>query len=288
MDRLAGMRCAPRMTGTVLVVGGTGKSGRRVVSRLREQGIPVRIAARSAPQPFDWTDPGTWDPALDGAHAVYVVPFDGAALTGLFVERAVRHGVERVVLLSGRGVDVPAYGHPDSPLATTHISGERAVRESGVEWTVLRPTWFAQNFSEGFFRDAVRAGEIRLAAGDGAASFVDAEDIAAVGVAALTEDGHSEQVYELSGPRAVTMAEAAAEIGAAAGRDVRYVAVEPDLFVAELVAAGWPRADAEDYADAVAALRNGLDAPVSDGVDRALGRPPRDFAEFVATAHWDR
>jgi uncharacterized protein YbjT (DUF2867 family) len=286
MVRLEPARLAGRMTKTVLVVGGTGKSGRRVVSRLREQGAAVRVGARSAPRSFDWTAPQTWDAALDGVRAVYVVPLDGAELTGPFVERAVRHGVERVVLLSGRGVDVPAYGPLDSPLAGTHISGERAVRASGVAWTILRPTWFAQNFSEGFFRDAVRAGEIRLAAGDGAATFVDAEDIAAVAVAALTADGHGGQVYELSGPRAVTMAEAAAEIGAAAGRDVRYAAVAPDAFVAELVAAGWPRADAEGYADAVAALRTGLDAHVSDGVQRALDRPPRDFAEFVASTDW--
>jgi uncharacterized protein YbjT (DUF2867 family) len=284
MVRLTGMRCALRMTTTVLVVGGTGKSGRRVVAGLREQGVAVRVASRSAPRPFDWTDAGTWDPVLEGVRAVYVVPLDGAALTRPFVERAVQRGVERVVLLSGRGVDVPGYVPPDSPLGRTHIDGEQAVRESGVEWTILRPAWFAQNFSEGFFREAVLAGELRLPAGDGAATFVDVEDVAEVAVAALTGDGHGGQVYELSGPRALTMGEAVAEIGAVVGREVRYVAVEPDAFVAELGTAGWPEADAVDFADAVAAIRNGLEAYASDGVPRAIGRAPRDFAEFAAAA----
>jgi uncharacterized protein YbjT (DUF2867 family) len=274
------------MNATTLVIGGTGTTGRRVAAGLREQGVAVRVGGRRAFVPFEWTDPATWDRALDGVGAVYVVPLDGATLTGPLVERAVRHGVERVVLLSARGIDAPEFAAADAPLARTHLFGERAVRESGVTWTILRPTWFAQNFSEGFFRDAVRAAEIRLPAGEGAAAFVDAGDIAAVAVAALTGDGHGGQVYELSGPRPLTMAEAAAEIGAATGRDVRYVPVEPDAFVAELVTAGWPPADAADHAAAVAALRDGLDAPVSDGVRRALGRQPRSFAEFVAAADW--
>lgn len=274
------------MTATTLVIGGTGTTGRRVVAGLRERGVPVRVGGRREPVPFEWTDPGTWDRALDGVGALYVVPLDGATLTEPLVERAVQCGAQRIVLLSARGIDEPGFAAGDAPLARTHLVGERAVRDSGVAWTILRPTWFAQNFSEGFFRDAVRAGEIRLAAGDGAAAFVDAGDIAAVAVAALTGDGHEGQVYELSGPQAVTMAEAVAEIGAATGRDVRYVPVEPDAFVGELVAAGWPPTDAADYAAAVAALREGSDAPVSDGVRRALGRPPRGFAEFVAAADW--
>ncbi|MDT0342268.1 NAD(P)H-binding protein [Streptomyces litchfieldiae] len=267
-----------------LVVGGTGTTGRRVVTALRARGVPVVTASRSGERRFDWQDRGTWDAALAGVEAMYVVPLDGALLTRPFVARAVALGVRRVVLLSARGVDVPDYGPADNVIGQTHVDGEDAVRTSGVDWTILRPGWFAQNFTEGFFRDAVAAGELRLSAGDGAASFVDAEDIAAVAVAALTEDGHAGQTYELSGPRAVTLAEAAAEISAASGRRVRYVPLAEGDYIAELVAAGLPEPDAADFAEVVRALRRGLDAHLSDGVCRALGRPPRDFGEFVKSA----
>jgi uncharacterized protein YbjT (DUF2867 family) len=268
----------------ILVTGGTGKSGSRVVSRLRAQGVPVRVASRSGEPAFDWHDRTTWDTALDSVKAVYLVPLDGQLFTRPFVERAAQLGVERVVLLSGRGVDVPGYSGEANIAGATHEDGESAVRESGIAWTILRPAWFAQNFSEGIFRDAILAGELRLPAGDGAASFVDAEDIAAVAVAALTEDGHAAQTYELSGPRALTIAEAVAEISEATGRRIRYVPLSPGEFVTELSGQGWPAAEAEDYAEAVSPIRRGMDSHVSDGVWRALGRQPRDFTDYVKAA----
>lgn len=268
----------------ILVVGGTGKSGSRVVSQLLDKGVPVRLGSRSGEPPFDWTDRNTWNAALTDVQTVYIVPFDGELLTRPFVQRCEELGVKRVVLLSGRGVDVPGYAGENSAAGKTHIDGEDAVRGCRLEWTIVRPAWFAQNFSEGFFLDAVLSGELRLPAGDGAASFVDAEDIAAVAVAALTEDGHANQIYELSGPRAVGFTEATAAISQATGRTVRYVPVSPEDFIAELVTQGWPEADARDYADAVSPIRRGIDSHVSDGVQRALGRPPRDFDDFVKSA----
>ncbi|MCX4681888.1 NAD(P)H-binding protein [Streptomyces sp. NBC_01433] len=268
----------------ILMTGGTGKSGSRVVSRLRAQGVPVRVASRSGDPAFDWLDRTTWDSALEGVRALYLVPVNGHLLTRPFVERAVQLGVERVVLLSGRGVDVPGYSGEANLAGATHVDGESAVRDSGITWTVLRPAWFAQNFSEGIFRDAVLAGELRLPAGEGAASFIDAEDIAAVAVAALTEDGHAAQTYELSGPRALTLAEAVAEISGATRRRIRYVPLSPGGFVAELTGQGWPAAEAEDYAEAVSPIRRGMDSQVSDGVRRALGRTPRDFSDYVRAA----
>ncbi|WP_242886244.1 NAD(P)H-binding protein [Actinomadura litoris] len=267
----------------VLVTGATGKSGRRVVRRLREEGVAVRAAARGGEHFFDWTDRATWDAALEGVRAVYIVPLDGTALVRPFVERAARLGVRRVVLASGRGIDVPGYAKDSGGMLEGFIDGEAAVRESGLEWTISRPGWFAQNFSEGFFADAVRAGELRLPGGDGAASFVDAEDIAAVVAAALTGDGHSGQIYELSGPRAVTLDEAAATISEAAGRDVRYVPLSVEEYVAELVGQGVPPEDAAAFADLIEPLREGKDEHVSDGVPRALGRSARSFGEFAAS-----
>ncbi|WP_107071090.1 NmrA family NAD(P)-binding protein [Streptomyces cyaneogriseus] len=161
------------------------------------------------------------------------------------------------------------------------LDSEAAVRESGLEWTISRPGWFAQNFSEGFFADGIRAGEVRLPAGDGAAGFVDAEDIAAVVVAVLTDARHAGRIYELSGPRAVTLAEAVATISEATGRDNRYVPLSVEEYVAELVGQGVPPADARAFADVFEPLGKGTDAYVSDGVRQALGRPPRTFAEFA-------
>ncbi|WP_189110807.1 NAD(P)H-binding protein [Streptomyces camponoticapitis] len=265
----------------ILVTGATGKSGRRVVGQLRARGLPVRAAARGGEHIFDWTDSGTWDAALEGVRAAYIVQLDGTKLVRPFVERAVRHGVRRIVLASGRGIDNPDYAKDSGGVLEGILDSEAAVRESGLEWTISRPGWFAQNFSEGFFADAVRAGELRLPAGDGAASFVDAEDIAAVVVAALTEDQHAGRIYELSGPRAVTPTEAVATISEASGRAIRYVPLSVEGYVAELVRQGLSPADAEAFADVIEPLREGTDAYVSDGVQRALGRPPRSFAEFA-------
>ncbi|MGN9842327.1 SDR family oxidoreductase [Nonomuraea sp. H19] len=282
MDRLS----TSRLTGVmsehpILVTGATGKSGRRVVSRLRAKGLPVRAAARNGEHVFDWTDRGTWDAALEGVRSIYIVQLDGTKLVRPFIERAVRHGARRIVLASGRGIDDPDYAKDSSGILEGLVDSEAAVRESGLEWTISRPGWFAQNFSEGFFADAIRAGELRLPAGGGAASFVDAEDIAAVVVAALTEDRHAGQVYELSGPRAVTLTEAVATISEATGREIRYVPLSAEDYVAELVRQGLPPAEAEAFADVIEPLREGTDEYVSDGVQRALGRPPRTFAEFA-------
>lgn len=282
MDRLY----TGRLTGVmsehpILVTGATGKSGRRVVAQLRARGLPVRAAARNGEHVFDWTDPGTWDAALEGVRSVYIVQVDGTKLVRPFVERAVRHGVRRVVLASGRGIDNPDYAKDSGGVLEGLVDSETAVRESDLEWTITRPGWFAQNFSEGFFADAIRAGELRLPGGDGAASFIDAEDIAEVVVAALTDERHAGRIYELSGPRAVTLAEAVATISEAAGREIRYVPLSVEDYVGELVRQGVPRADAEVFADVVEPLREGRDAYVSDGVQRALGRPPRTFAEFA-------
>lgn len=251
---------------------------------LRNKGVRVRVGSRSGEPPFDWTDRNTWDAALESVEKVYVVPFDGEVLTRPFVQRCQERGVRRLVLLSGRGIDVPGYAGENSAAGKTHVDGEAAVRACRLEWTILRPAWFAQNFSEGFFLDAVRSGELRLPASHGAVTFIDAEDIAAVAVTALTENGHAGMTYELSGPRAVTIAEAAATISQATGRTVRYVPISPEDFVAELVAQGWPQRAAEDYADSVGPIRRGMDSHISDGVQRALGHPPRDFSDFARNA----
>lgn len=279
---------AGRMTETtqlpILVLGGTGKTGSRVVTALRARGATVRVASRSAEQRFDWTDDRTWGPALAAVSAVYLVPLDGVPTGPAFVRRAVDAGVERIVLLSARGTDVPGYFAADDPGNQARLDLEAALRASGIEWTILRPGWFAQNFSEGFFRDEVRAGELTLPTGAASVSFVDTEDIAAVAVAALLDPGHAGETYELSGPRAVTFDEALAEIAAVTGRQARYVPVDPAGYTAELIARGLPELDASMWASALNGIHRGLEAKISDGVQRALGRPARDFTDFVRAA----
>ncbi|MCK2214850.1 NAD(P)H-binding protein [Actinomadura sp. ATCC 31491] len=259
---------------TILVLGGTGKTGRRVADHLTARGLPVRLGSRSATPPFDWADRSTWPAALEGVTAAYVSYYPDLAFPGAydavraFTGLAVRAGVRRLVLLSGRG-------EPEAR------ASERTVQESGAEWTVVRCGWFMQNFSEGFILEPVRAGVIALPADDVPEPFVDADDIADVAAAALTEDGHAGQVYELTGPRLLTFAEAAAELSAATGRRVEFVRVTPEEYVAAAVAAGLPREEAEGLATLFTGVLDGRNASVADGVPRALGRPARDFAGFA-------
>jgi uncharacterized protein YbjT (DUF2867 family) len=260
-----------------LVVGGTGKTGRRVADRLRAHGRAVRIGSRAADPPFDWDRPDTWAAALRGVDAAYVsyapdLAFPGAAdRVAAFTRRAVDTGVRRLVLLSGRN-EVGAQ------------RAERAVERSGVDWTIVRSSVFNQNFSEGFLLESVLAGELAFPAGNVAEPFVDVDDIADVAVAALTDDRHVGRVYEVTGPRLLTFADAAAEIGAAAGRDLHYVPITSDDFAAALLHEGLPRVFVTDLTDLFREILDGRNASLTDGVQRALGREPRDFRDYARDA----
>jgi uncharacterized protein YbjT (DUF2867 family) len=261
----------------ILVVGATGKTGRRVAARLTAQGHPVRLGSRSASPPFDWGDAATWDDALRGAAAAYVIyypdlAFPGAADTlGAFAAAATRHGLRRLVLLSGRGEEEA-------------VVSEKAVQAAFPAATVLRASWFAQNFSEHFLLQPVLDGVIALPAGDVPEPFVDAEDIADVAVAALTGDGHAGAVYELTGPRALTFAEAAAEIARAAGRPVVYLPVTPAEYREAALAAGVPAEEVEPLTELFTRVLDGRNTPTTGDVERVLGRPARDFADYAAVA----
>ncbi|MFC7310640.1 NAD(P)H-binding protein [Streptomyces monticola] len=263
--------------GSVLVIGGTGKTGRRVVRQLTERGRRAVAASRSGERRFDWRDKSTWEPAVAEVRAAYLVDAqteDAAALMAEFAEVAVRAGVRRLVLLSAR-----AWEQSDAPAA---FAVEDAVRASGAEWTVLRPTWFAQNFSEeAFLRDAVAAGRVELPTGDGLEPFIDAEDIAAAAATALVDDGHAGEVYALSGPRLMTFGDCVHEIAAATGRDLTYVPVSPPQYVTHLLGRGFDKEYAEFAADLLGAVADNGGAYLSDGVQRLLGRPPRDFTAYV-------
>jgi uncharacterized protein YbjT (DUF2867 family) len=189
----------------------------------------------------------------------------------------VSSGVRRLVLLSGRG-------EPQAQRC------EDIVRRSGVEWTLLRASWFAQNFSEAHFLEPIRDGELALPVEDIGEPFVDVEDVADVGMAALTEGGHAGQLYELTGPRLVTFAEAVAQIAQASGREIRFTRVSTAEYTGALEKAQLPAQIVELICYLFTDVLDGRNASVKDGVTRALGRPPRDFSDYVretaATGIW--
>ncbi len=271
-------RSQPTERTTVLVLGGTGKTGRRVADRLSRSGHPVRIGSRSGETPFDWEDPRTWEPVLGGAAAAYIAyypdvcdPGAAATLRG-FAELAAERGTRRLVLLSARGVEAA-------------LPAEEAVRVRGVAATVLRASWFFQNFDEGVLRGGVLDGEIVFPAGDVKEPFVDADDIAEVAVAALTGDVPGDRTYEITGPRLLTFAEAAAEIAGATGRAVRYVPVSAGSYGAALVRDhGLPDELGAFLTELFATLLDGRNAHLTDDVRRVLGRAPRDFADYARQA----
>jgi uncharacterized protein YbjT (DUF2867 family) len=260
----------------ILVLGSTGKTGRRVVERLRARGIPTRAGARSGEPPFDWDDRDTWAPVLQGVGSVYVSHYldalPGAAeIIGSFAELAVANGIPRLVHLSGRG-------EAEAELA------EQAMRDTGAEVTTLRSTWFSQNFSESYFLDGLLAGELALPAVNAPEPFVDADDIADVAVAALTEDGHVGETYELTGPRLLTFTDAVGEIAQATGRKIRYVPVSIEDFAAGLEEQAVPGDWIELLVYLFQEVLDGRNAHLADGVQRALGREPKDFADYARDA----
>jgi len=267
-----------------LVLGSSGTTGRRVVERLAERGVPTRHGSRSAEPPFDWADETTWPSVLENVTAAYIVYYPDLVAPGAldrvrrFAELAVAGGVRRLVLLSGRGEELAQ-------------AAERAVLDSGADATIVRCAFFAQNFSEKGFEEFVRSGTVALPAPVVGEPFVHADDIADVVVAALTEDGHAGQVYELTGPRLLTFEESVAEIAKATGRDIDYQRISAEEFIAGLTAQGIPEEEAEVFAEIFGTVLDGRNSHLTDGVQRALGRPPRDFAQYTqeaaATGVWD-
>ncbi len=261
---------------TILVLGATGKTGSRIVTRLEDRGHAVRRGSRNSKTPFDWEKPQTWSAILEGVSAAYISYFPDIAFPGAveqvaaFTALAREKGLQRLVLLTGRG----------------EFHAERAegvVRNSGVPFTIVRAAWFAQNYSEGALLEPVMAGVLPMPAGDVREPIIDVDDIADVAVAALTEEGHTGELYEVTGPRLMTFAEMAAELSRAMGRTVRYVPISFEDFHAEII-----NASGEMIADVITDIAretlDGRNANTADGVQRALGRAPRDFSDFADEA----
>ena len=260
----------------ILVIGATGKTGSRVASKLEAKGFAVRRGARRSETHFDWEDPGTWAPVLHGVSKAYVTYFPDLAFPGAvekleaFTKVAAEAGLEHIVLLSGRG----------EHFATM---GEEIVRNSGLPFTIVRAAWFAQNFSEGYLRDPILGGALPMPGGDIKEPIIDIDDIADVVVAALTEDGHLGERYEVTGPRLMTFAEMAEVLSTTLGRRIQHVPISFEDFHANVAASGGDFV-AEVFTQIARETLDGRNAHTADGVERALGRKPRDFADFAQTA----
>lgn len=262
---------------TTLVLGGTGKTGRRIVARLQALGCSTRVGSRSGEPPFDWQDQTTWPAVLPNVRAVYISFYPDLAVpgaadsVGAFAALAADRGVGRLVLLSGRG-------EPEAQRA------EALVREAGPEWTVVRSSWFSQNFSESFLLDDVRSGVVALPVDGVREPFVDVEDIVDVAVAALTGDGHAGRVYEVTGPRLLTFAQAVREIAAETGREVRFEPLSMDEYTSAMTEQNVQSEAARLFRYLFTEVLDGRNSHLSDGVQSALGRPPRDFRAYVRAA----
>jgi len=260
----------------ILVIGSTGKTGRRVAQRLAECGYAVRHGSRTSTTPFDWDQPETWVKALSGVSAVYISYFPDLAFPGapekikMLTEFAGAADIKRLVLLSGRG-------------ETYAQRCEDIVRGCGLDYTLIRASWFAQNFSEGYLRDPMFDGVIPLPAGDVREPIVDVDDIADVAVAALTEDRHSGELYEITGPRLLSFTEVAEALSNSTKCEIRYTPVTFEQFHASMTEIGGEMI-ADVFTGICREVLDGRNAWLGDGVQRALGREPRDFVDFCHAA----
>ena len=263
-------------TQTYGVIGATGKTGRRIADRLEAQGRSVRRLARGTAPAFDWTDPSGWSAAFDGIDRLYIAFVPDLAAAGSseaisrLVEVAQQAGVERLVLLSGRGED-----------------GARAAEDvllaSAIDSTIVRASWFSQNFTEGMLADSVAAGFVAIPAGERREPFVDVDDIADVAVEALTGEGHAGRVFEVTGPELLSFADAAALLTEANGHPVASVPVTLDEFHAAIAAELGPET-AELLTELCREVFDGRNESLGRGVQEALGREPRSLREVLAGA----
>ncbi|MEK6477462.1 NmrA family NAD(P)-binding protein [Catalinimonas sp. 4WD22] len=273
------------MTSNILVIGGTGKTGRKVVQSLQALQQNVSIGSRKANPAFDWQDPAGWAKALEGIEKMYVTFQPDLAVPGALdaiealTHQARKSGIKKIVLLSGKG-------EREAELC------EQIVMHSGMDYTIVRASWFNQNFSESFFLDPILAGHVALPKAEARVPYVDTDDIAAVVVEALLNDNHNGKVYELTGPRLLTFPEIVGEISRATGREIRFTPISMNAYIQMLEEAGVPA----DYVWLINYLfTNVLDAEgnnqISGDIEKVLGRKPKDFADYAkdtaATGVWN-
>lgn len=269
----------------ILIIGKNAKTGLRVEQRLQALGYPTRGVSRSTSPALDWEDPNSWRAALEGTQSAYVTFYPDLAIPTAeqtirdFVALAKDVGLRHLVLLSGRGEQGAQ-------------RAENVLMNSGLDWNVVRANWFMQNFSEGFMIEGILNGEMMLPAGDTVEPFVDIDDIADVAVAALTRPELRNRLFEVSGPRALTFAQCAAEISEAVGYPVKFTQVSIEDFLQALRDEGLPEEMLWLMNELFTVVFDGRNSIPTSGVEEALGRPATDFSEYLrkvmASGAWDR
>lgn len=274
------MGIAP-MRDSILVTGGTGKTGRRVADLLARRGVAYRVATRNprdrAHVRFDWADAASFDGALEGVRAIYMVApanvVEPLAAMRPFIDRALAAGVERLVLLSASMLEE---GGPMMGAVHAYLKAK------APGWTVLRPTWFMQNFSEHQHVETIRReGRIYSATEDGRVPFIDAGDIAAVAVEALTDASFASGDLVLTGPETLSYDDTARLISQASGQTVSHQRLSVDALAARFAAMGLGPGYAQTLARMDSSIAAGAEDRVTDQVERATKRPPTRFADFA-------
>lgn len=269
----------------ILIIGKTAKTGMRVEQRLQALGHSTRGVSRSSTPAFNWEDSSTWRATLDGAQSAYVTFYPDLAIPTAedtirdFTQLAKKVGLQHLVLLSGRGEEGAQ-------------RAEKILMNSGLDWNVVRASWFMQNFSEGFMIEGIVSGQLMLPAGDNVEPFVDVDDIADVAVAALTRPELRNRLFEVTGPRAMTFTECVAEISEVVGYPVEYKEIPIEDFLNALRDQGLPEGMLWLMRELFTVVFDGRNSNTTDGVMEALGRPATDFKEYLqkvnATGAWHR
>lgn len=269
----------------ILIVGKTAKTGLRVERGLQALGYTTRGVGRSTSPAFDWEDSSTWRTALEGTESAYITFYPDLAIPT--AEQTIRHfittakevGLRHLVLLSGRGEQGAE-------------RAEAVLANSGLDWNVVRASWFMQNFSEGFMIEGILNGELMLPAGDIVEPFIDIDDIAEVAIAALTQPELRNRLFEVSGPRALTFAKCAEEISAVVGYPVKFTEITIEEFLNGFRDQGLPEEMLWLMHELFTVVFDGRNSNPTTGVEEALGRPATDFSEYlqkvVATGAWER
>ncbi|MFC3094500.1 NmrA family transcriptional regulator [Alteromonas sediminis] len=263
-----------------LIIGATGKTGTRVLENLREKGFSAKGASRQGDVHFDWNDEKTWASALNGVDSVYLTYYPDLAIPkapediSRFCALAKIRGVSHITLLSGRG----------EPAAQVC---ENIVKQSGLSWTVVRASWFNQNFSEGMFRDYILNGRIALPVDHMPEPFVDIDDIAEIVVESLTDDKHNGQLYEVTGPELLSFKAVADTFSRVLNKPVVFEQISLEAFQQGLESAGADKGAIEALTYLFTEVLDGRNAHTCEGIPQALGRPAKSFDDFVRdNAHW--
>ncbi|MEE8525268.1 MAG: SDR family oxidoreductase [Thermoanaerobaculia bacterium] len=277
---------------TILVTGATGQAGTEVCVELAKlPEVEVRAAVHTAakrellpagvtPVPFDVEDPATVTAAVQGAEKLFLLTPGGPAgpaATRVITEAAKQSGIRHIVKLSSLDPE----RQPQAPTDLWAQETEAMVRDTGIPYNFLRPTWFFQNFSKGYFTPLLMQRTLVLPFGDGRAGWLDSRDIAAMAAKLLTEDGREGEIYTPTGPRTVSLHEIAAAFSEVTGREVRYRSPSDEEWIAGQTAMGLPEEAARAALALVAKTRDGYATDITDHVERLTGRPPRSLEEFA-------